>query len=495
MDDKTKSKIYKKHIIYLSLSTRLAVITLQFISNILIFDHEPDVFRSPKEPFNATLFDRITNTFLGGFLRWDAQYFYHIAKYGYTFENTLAFFPLYPFITRYITIPILTLFPFLDWECIALIVFVILNIFFFTKAALALFEMSCIILNRKIAYRTTILFCINPATIFFVAPYSECVFSYFTFWAMLQCVRSYYKNNQSEAYGSFSNLLTISLPVALSIATRSNGLLNIGFLVYFWVLFYRKTIWPHNIGTCINLIKSLSTLFISIVICLIPFIFIQAYAYVSFCHDFEPDLPQHIINFARKNSYVLPGTYSKSNQTWCLNAIPLVYGYVQKHYWNVGFLEYYELKQVPNFLLAFPIVFLIISNSIKFIKQHKNLCLNLGIFEANFCSPSKDDDTVQVFDNKMFVFIVHALYLTVFCIFFVHVQVTTRMLCSASPVLYWFGAYIFDAVSSIEYDLLPSWKCFLFTNELNSKQKFVKYYFLSYFFIGTILFSNNYPWT
>lgn len=495
MDDKGKSKIYRRHIIYLALSTRLAVVTLQFVSNIFIFDHKPGVFQSPKEPFNTTLFDKIINTFLGGFLRWDAQYFYHIAKYGYTYENTLAFFPLFPLTVRFITFPILQVFPFLDFDSIALIVFIVINIYCFTKAALVLYELSCIILNKKLGYRAAILFCLNPATIFFVAPYTESMFAYFTFTAMYKCADMYYRTSQTKGFEYFSNLVPISIFISLSIATRANGLVNIGFLVYFWLLFYKKTLWPHNVNSFINLLKSFLILVFNIFICLVPFILFQIFAYFNYCNNFENDLPKHLVKFAQENDLILPGLNSKFNQSWCLNKVPLVYSYVQQHYWNVGFLKYYELKQIPNFLLAAPIIYLVLTNTYSFFKQHKNLCFNLGIFDHPFIVSNKDNDDPKIFNSKMFVFVFHALYLTVFCLFFVHIQVTTRLLCSASPILYWYCSYIFDAVSSIEYDILPSWKCFLLTNELDAKQKFIKYYFFSYLIFGTILFSNYYPWT
>lgn len=494
MDDRNKLKICRKYIVCFALSTRLAVITLQFISNIVVIDHIPDVFESPKESVNLTLFDKITTTFLGGLLHWDAQYFYHISKYGYTFENTLAFFPLSPLLNSILSIPSSYVLPFLSWDSISLILFVVINVIFFVKSALALFDLSIIILSRRIAYRATILFCLNPATIFFVAPYTECMFSYFTFTAMLNCVEIYYKNSKNKTFSSFFSLLTISIPISLSIAVRSNGILNIGFLLYFWLLYFKKTYWPHNVATFINLIKHSFMLTINIAVCLLPFVLIQIFSFQQFCTNFESDLPKVIVNYANENDLVLPGTFSKHNQSWCFDTFPLAYSYVQKHYWNVGFLNYYEVKQIPNFLLALPIVFIILRKSITFTKQHSNYSLRLGFTEINVGSP-KNEGGYVTFEQKMFVFIAHAFVLTVFCLLCVHVQVTTRMLCSASPIVYWFSAYVFENISTIETDIFPSWKGFLLHNDLNLEQKFIKYYFISYFIIGTVLFSNNFPWT
>jgi Gpi18-like mannosyltransferase len=40
---------------------------------------------------------------------------------------------------------------------------------------------------------------------------------------------------------------------------------------------------------------------------------------------------------------------------------------VQQAYWNNGFLNYWELKQVPNFLVAVPILSLVLATSYNFV--------------------------------------------------------------------------------------------------------------------------------
>ena len=51
-------------------------------------------------------------------------------------------------------------------------------------------------------------------------------------------------------------------------------------------------------------------------------------------------------------------TWDTVYSPWCDKLIPLPYSYIQDSYWNVRLLRYFELKQIPNFLLAAPMILL-----------------------------------------------------------------------------------------------------------------------------------------
>ncbi|KAM7469496.1 hypothetical protein LguiA_007679 [Lonicera macranthoides] len=48
------------------------------------------------------------------------------------------------------------------------------------------------------------------------------------------------------------------------------------------------------------------------------------------------------------------------------------------HYWGLGFLRYFQLKQLPNFLLAFPILSLAVCSIIYYAKLRREVFLSLG---------------------------------------------------------------------------------------------------------------------
>lgn len=63
-------------------------------------DHQPDIFDPPATELDKSIMDQMVELFFGGLRRWDSIYFLHVAEHGYTYENTLAFFPGFPMLTR-----------------------------------------------------------------------------------------------------------------------------------------------------------------------------------------------------------------------------------------------------------------------------------------------------------------------------------------------------------------------------------------------------------
>lgn len=432
----------------LALASRLIVLGAQLIFNVLVPDHNAGVFQSPKNTIEHTSYiDRTLDFMFSGLRRWDAEYFLHIAEYGYSYENALAFYPLYPTITGILAKTVFAMGIGVSLRTLILVVGIILNVYFFCRAANCLYELTQrIFCDLNKSWNATVIFCFNPASVFFSAPYSEGLFCWLSFSLMLECV------------GQISLLKTL-MALASSIICRSNGMLNLGFPVYFIlrkVLLNETKFW---------IIKLMATVFISV----IPLTFFNFYAFNQFCsNDSFIEHPVHIVDYALEKGYVLAGNRMLPNSPWCDQVFPFPYAYVQSHYWNVGFLKYYEWKQLPNFVLAFPIIGFIIYETYFYFRLLVNL-LRVSKFQQ------------VLSERKSIPFIVHCLFLTLFCTFFVHIQITTRLICSSSPVLYWFAVnHLPKTFDKIE------WK---------SANSLILLWFSGYFLIGTALFSNFLPWT
>lgn len=471
----------------LAISSRIILLFLQFIGNLLIPDHNPtDVFKSPSSSSLSSTNSNNTNTepldyiikfLFGGLLRWDAEYFLHISENGYTYENTTAFYPLYPFIIHIITkIFFHITFHLITFRYLALLLSILLNIYFFYRAANCLYDLTYKIFgDANKSWNSIILFCFNPASIFFTAPYSESLYCWLTFSLMLECIQN---------IRFFKTILILSL----NLLCRSNGLLNLGYPCYFIL---RKILLKK-----ISIFKIMN-LFVILIISIIPLTFYNFYIFKLFCsnstltsnfnssnnnnnnHNSLNLNIQHsklIIDYAEKNNLILSGLpRNPNNSLWCDKIIPIPYSYVQSVYWNVGFLNYYQFKQIPNFLLATPIIILILIMSIKYMKNFIQLC------------KLKNSIINGILLDKSIPFVIHCFLLLIFCILFIHIQVTTRLIAASSPCLYWYGAdYLPKNFININLSLINNYK---------SRSLLIVYWFGSYFVIGTILFCNFYPWT
>jgi GPI mannosyltransferase 2 len=465
----------------LAIFSRVFVIILQCISNHLIEDHDAkDVFRAPLDlTLKKRKFDTIIEVLLGGFRRWDAQYFLHISEHGYSYENTLAFYPLYPLCIRVVRYVLVNVAPFMSIHTLSLLIGIILNVIFFAKATNALYELGRKVLrDQRKAEIAAILFCFNPASIFFTAPYSESLYCWLSFALMLKCFDDI-------------NSVLIVVPLSLSILCRSNGLINVGFVMYFGL----KKMFKQN--TILSFVTVFLKVFSILIIIAFHFGLMQVYNYYLFCLQKNFNLPDFIKNYAIQHDLIIAGnrTNDTSSSPWCSSNLPISYSYVQQHYWNVGYLQYYEWKQIPNFLLAAPIIFIIFCNAFKFFLRNQPYCWRLGIFNLK---PSVLRATA-IPDQNQFVFIAHAVVLTLFCILFVHIQVTTRILASSNPMLYFFCANYFckpSAPHKKNDDQAKQEQLNIFDiKRLDWTQKLIVYYFLGYYSLGTILFSNFLPWT
>ncbi|VDK68224.1 unnamed protein product, partial [Anisakis simplex] len=130
--------------------------------------------------------DRCVQFALSGLSRWDSIHFLHIMQYGYTYENTLAFFPLFPTVVYYSTVIWSWAVPFIHFTTALMLTAVTINFVCFVVSAQLLYALVLAITkSAKISLLACLVLTLNPASIFFSAIYSETLFMLFTLCGLL----------------------------------------------------------------------------------------------------------------------------------------------------------------------------------------------------------------------------------------------------------------------------------------------------------------------
>ena len=290
--------------------------------------------------------DIVTETAFGGLDNWDSEYFIFIAQHGYRkYEQSMAFFPLYPLLMHILSNTVFyPLNYIMAYRSVVLFSGVVINFITFLFAAASLYLLTLeITQNRRLSFLAAALFCINPASVFMTAVYTECLFATFTFLGLLLLEKSY------DWFAAVS--------FALANATRSNGILLCGYLAFKWLLYINSAHSKKSNSQFIFFIVKRATITATqCLLVILPFAGYQYYAFTIYCTVAGSSLDTH-----------QPTSSTPSWCEWDSLLPPLHYSHVQSHYWNVGFLRYFQLKQVPNFLLAFPMVALSVYCIVKFI--------------------------------------------------------------------------------------------------------------------------------
>jgi Gpi18-like mannosyltransferase len=123
-----------------------------------------------------------------------------------------------------------------------------------------------------------------------------------------------------------------------------------------------------------------------------------------------------------------------------------IYSAVQRQYWNVGAFRYYQIKQIPNFLLAAPITiisfftfFYFASRLLRDVK--KRIIEDCEFKRSNKISLSSSFSVcvcvcLSCLQSPLSSHLLHLLAVTVLGAVVAHVQIVTRLICSSCPVIY-----------------------------------------------------------
>nr|XP_056703351.1 GPI mannosyltransferase 2 [Euleptes europaea] len=509
---------HRREVVRFAVLCRAGTLVLQALFNLLIPDHAAEAF-SPPRLSEPGVCDRIVERLLGGLSHWDAEHFLFIAEHGYVYEHNCAFFPVFPLTLRAAAGTVLRpLRGVLCFRSRLLLSAALLNTLFSVLASWALYELGCVVLRcRRQAFLSALLFCITPASVFMAAAYSESLFALLAFGAMWQL---------EKGCGWISALL-----FSLASGVRSNGVINAGFLVYAQAKLFVSQLQAATGVMLLVTVGQLSTLAVSLALMcafvFLPFALFQLYAYFWFCRGnvgSEYFVPRPLLQLAVDMGYHL-AFLDGAKPPWCSWDYPMVYTYIQDAYWNVGFLRYYEAKQIPNFLLAAPTIVLGSWAAWCYVAANPWHCLTLGLARretgrttaessskpaAGFCAPG------------VFVYIVHATALLMFGTFYMHIQVLTRLLGSSSPVLYWFYAHLLHTHEPLLQNMDPSpsrtgphldqpplgntfsswngnenpvWRLLKNWRQSTVLTKWILGYILSYWLLGLALHCNFFPWT
>ncbi|CAI7664842.1 unnamed protein product [Penicillium manginii] len=336
------------------------------------------------------------------FARWDAIYFVHSAEHGYVFEQEWAF--SYPRVLGFFLSGI-RLSGGLSGPVTAALIGVALSHVAHYLSVLALYGLSANVFGhetptqRLICFLSAALHIISPAGAFLSAPYGESIFSFLNIWGFYIYTSSLIADHKGAV--RFRDILVLAAAVLFALATlvRSNGILS-GFLfAYDATTLAWSTLTK---GPSSRTLRRLAVIVLGGSIVALGMGVPQILAYREFC---------------------LLGANSRP---WCSWTVPSIYTWVQGQYWNVGFLRYWTVSNIPLFLLAAPMLVIFCKSSWWALQAPSTLASGSGGHSASAVSPG----------SMLFRLAVPQGLLAIMALTSYHVQIINRI-SSGYPLWYW----------------------------------------------------------
>ena len=211
-----------------------------------------------------------------------------------------------------------------------------------------------------------------------------------------------------------------TLIFALAGLFRSNGIMLAGFVI--WGIMIQPAYSSGKFIISMLFRQTVASALLTGVV-FTPYLWHQYNAYNAFCtdstHAFRP---------------------------WCTTRPPSVYSFVQAKYWNVGLFTYWTIQQLPNILLAVPVLLLLFQASIRNIRATVPRIIEAVLFNRPIDireGLSADSGSIDpILSPSLTPHAIHALATSVILLCAAHTQIALRMV-SAMPFTYWAAASLF----------------------------------------------------
>ncbi|CBX94368.1 similar to GPI mannosyltransferase 2 [Plenodomus lingam JN3] len=343
--------------------------------------------------------------------RWDALYFVDAADHGQVHEQQWAFSWAYSHLLRVVgqSFPGAVECPLQYYIVAGIIVSNVCHLL----SVLVLYRLLALVLDslqrRRVAFVASVLHILTPASLFMSAPYAESLFSLLNFTGMLCYVQS--KLAAKCGHASFlEDVYKLSSGLLFASATlmRSNGLLS-GLILLYDVGRYIPLFLPIRLNY--HNMRSILVTCVAGMIIICGFLGPQYVAYREFC--------------GREGS--------SGRREWCDKSIPSIYSWVQSHYWNVGFFRYWTASNLPLFVLAAPMLWLLIQSSVNILHtSFEQQPLRTRGSTVN-CDPTRMDSACAVVTVPELA--LPQLVLAIAAVTSFHVQIVNRI-ASGYPIWY-----------------------------------------------------------
>ncbi|CAD7703381.1 unnamed protein product, partial [Ostreobium quekettii] len=352
-----------RRVFAVALCCRLAVLCLSSLLDGLLPDYDTSSELADHGPCNSGEVDgdapslSAIEAALGRMVVWDSLYFVRIARCGYEYEQCHAFFPGYPGILKLVTQVARAFGTRLDIHASHALAGLVISNTSFALSAVLFYKLSKAIVEvPRLCATALLLYCLPPSSVFASAVYTESLFSLAT---------------MAGLYWLFvcDSLWLATLAFSFGSAIRSNGLLHAGFVVHRTL----KIAIGSETSMSQKVLASVKGALASVVVAA-PFVAFQRYGYQQFCS------PPHA-----------------TTRPWCGGRVPYLYGFVQEHYWDVGPFKYFQTKQVPNFLLAAPVLYLSFAGVLAYMRNDWERTCCLGLLPMKGHKVGYWSDTVSPF--------------------------------------------------------------------------------------------------